>query len=89
MPVAKTFVFAGTLGVKGKEKNEEQGDARAQTTKMLKVKTKSTKASTTMNLPLRSEETKEEEEQEEDVATHLEGAEPLTGHLAMANVSSD
>lgn len=34
-------------------------------------------------------ESKEEEEEQVDVATNLGGVEPLTGHFTMTNASSD
>lgn len=73
--------------MKRKEKNEEPGDATVPTTSQ-KIKTKSAQASTVRNPSPRNEEAKEDEV-EEDVATHLGGAEPLTDHFTMANATSD
>lgn len=80
-------LFLQVLGVTGQTKKNKPKDVRAPPTRQ-KMMTKSVKASTTWNPPLRSKEEESKDEEEEDVATHLGGAEPFIGHFTMANLSS-
>lgn len=80
VPTTKGFVFAGM------KKNEELGHAWASTI-VQKTKTKRAKTSIANNPPPRIEETKDEDEAE-DVATHLGGANPMTSHFTMTNANS-
>lgn len=85
-PMFKASVFVGTLGASTCEEKEGKKHARAQDA-LQKKKTKAATTSAAMNPP--PELVDIEEEFEEEVATHLGGAEPLTGHITMANASSE
>lgn len=86
VPTTIGFVFACNLKVAGMKKNEESGHAQASTI-VQKTKTKRAKTSIANNPPPRIEETKDEDE-EEDVTTHLGGANPMTSHFTMINANS-
>lgn len=84
--IFKASIFVSTSGVASKEKNDKHKDAKAQAP-VQKKKTKRAKTSI-VRKPSQLEDT--EDENEEEVVTHLGGAEPLTpDHFTKPNARSE